>query len=52
LLFDTAKPDGTPRKLCDVSRLHDLGWKHTLGLKDGLKGVYEWYLNQGERCAC
>jgi GDP-L-fucose synthase len=44
LLFDTAKPDGTPRKLCDVSRLHDLGWKHTLGLKDGVSGVYQWYL--------
>jgi GDP-L-fucose synthase len=44
LSFDTTKPDGTPRKLCDVSRLHDLGWKHTLGLKDGLIGTYAWYL--------
>jgi GDP-L-fucose synthase len=44
LLFDTAKPDGTPRKLCDVSKIHALGWKHTLGLKDGVVGTYAWYL--------
>jgi GDP-L-fucose synthase len=44
LLFDSMKPDGTPRKLCDVSRLHDLGWKHGIGLKDGVIGTYAWYL--------
>ncbi|RQW83384.1 MAG: GDP-L-fucose synthase [Geobacter sp.] len=43
LLFDTTKPDGTPRKLCDVSKLHALGWKHRTGLKDGIRSAYEWY---------
>jgi GDP-L-fucose synthase len=42
--FDTTKPDGTPRKLCDVSRLHSLGWRHETGLKEGIKGAYAWYL--------
>ncbi len=44
LLFDASKPDGTPRKLCDVSRLHTLGWRHRIGLKDGLRNTYRWYL--------
>jgi GDP-L-fucose synthase len=44
LVFDSTKPDGTPRKLCDVSRLHDLGWRHTIGLKDGVRSIYAWYL--------
>ncbi len=42
--FDVSKPDGTPRKLLDVSRLKALGWERTIGLKDGLKGTYEWFL--------
>jgi GDP-L-fucose synthase len=46
LAFDTTKPDGTPRKLCDVSRLHSLGWRHKTGLKEGIKGVYRWYLER------
>lgn len=41
LEFDTSKPDGTPRKLMDVSRLHKLGWKHEIELIDGIKSVYE-----------
>jgi GDP-L-fucose synthase len=41
LRFDSSKPDGTPRKLMDVSRLHDLGWSHKIELKDGIKSVYE-----------
>lgn len=41
LEFDSSKPDGTPRKLMDVSRLHALGWKHKIELKDGIKSVYE-----------
>ena len=41
LEFDISKPDGTPRKLMDVSRLHDLGWKHEIDLDDGIKSVYE-----------
>ncbi|AJE04197.1 GDP-L-fucose synthase [Geobacter pickeringii] len=43
LAFDTSKPDGTPRKLSDVSRLHALGWQHRIGLEEGIAGVYEWY---------
>lgn len=41
LEFDSSKPDGTPRKLMDVSRLHRLGWKHKIELKEGIKRVYE-----------
>jgi GDP-L-fucose synthase len=44
LLFDTTKPDGTPRKLLDVSRLNALGWQPCIGLEDGLRGTYEWFL--------
>ena len=40
LVFDKSKPDGTPRKLMDVSKLHNLGWKHKIDLQDGLKLVY------------
>ena len=45
LQFDTTKPDGTPRKLLDVSRLHGLGWHHQITLREGLERTYEWYLN-------
>jgi GDP-L-fucose synthase len=41
--FDTSKPDGTPRKLLDVSHLHGLGWRHKIGLRDGLAATYEWF---------
>jgi len=44
LVFDTSKPDGTPRKLLDVSRLHQMGWKHTLSLEMGIKKTYDWFL--------
>lgn len=44
LVFDTSKPDGTPRKLMDVSKLHQLGWKHTIDLKTGLKLAYDDFL--------
>ncbi len=43
LLFDPSKPDGTPRKLLDVSRLHATGWRHSLSLPDGLRLTYDWY---------
>ncbi|RYF98102.1 MAG: NAD-dependent epimerase/dehydratase family protein, partial [Chitinophagaceae bacterium] len=42
--FDTTKPDGTPRKLMDVSKLHSFGWKHKVELKDGIKLAYEDFL--------
>jgi GDP-L-fucose synthase len=44
LEFDTTKPDGTPRKLLDVSRLHKLGWKHKVSLKEGLTRTYKDFL--------
>jgi GDP-L-fucose synthase len=43
IILDTTKPDGTPRKLLDVSKLHSLGWKHKIDLKEGLKMVYQEY---------
>jgi GDP-L-fucose synthase len=46
LQFDTSKPDGTPRKLMDVSRLADLGFKAKIGLEDGIRAVYEEYHNR------
>ena len=45
LAFDSSKPDGTPRKLLDVSKLHDLGWCHEYNLADGLENAYEWFRN-------
>ena len=41
--FDTSKPDGTPRKLLDVSRLFALGWRPKIGLKEGIASTYQWY---------
>jgi GDP-L-fucose synthase len=46
LKWDTTKPDGTPRKLLDVSRLNDLGWKQRIGLREGIRKTYEWYQAQ------
>ncbi|MRR06369.1 MAG: GDP-L-fucose synthase [Deltaproteobacteria bacterium] len=43
LIFDSSKPDGTPRKLCDVSKLHALGWRHRTRLEEGIRSTYEWY---------
>lgn len=43
IAWDASKPDGTPRKLLDVSQLHGLGWKHRIELRDGLKMTYEWH---------
>ncbi|MBV9157141.1 MAG: GDP-L-fucose synthase [Acidobacteriaceae bacterium] len=48
LVFDTSKPDGTPRKLLDVSRLHALGWRHSIELEDGIGSTYEWFLHHVE----
>ncbi len=42
--YDSTKPDGTPRKLLDVSRLHNLGWQHKTALKTGIERTYGWYL--------
>ncbi|MNZ75250.1 GDP-L-fucose synthase [compost metagenome] len=48
LSFDASKPDGTPRKLMDVSRLKALGWQATIGLEDGLRDAYGWYVDNVE----
>ena len=44
IVHDTSKPDGTPRKLLDVSRVSELGWTSQIGLRDGLEATYQWYL--------
>lgn len=44
ILWDTSKPDGTPRKLLDVSRLTELGWTASIPLEDGLRSTYDWYV--------
>ena len=44
--WDSSKPDGTPRKLMDVSKIHELGWKASITLEEGMKDTYNWYLNQ------
>ena len=43
LIFDSSKPDGTPRKLMDVSRLNEMGWNHSISLERGLYSTYAWY---------
>lgn len=43
IVWDSSKPDGTPKKILDVSKIHSLGWKHQMALKDGIKKTYEWY---------
>lgn len=48
LVFDTSKPDGSPRKLLDVSRLHDLGWRHHIDLDNGLRQTYDWFQSNYE----
>ena len=45
LVFDASKPDGTPRKLMDVSRLANMGWRAKVGLADGLRDAYQWFLS-------
>jgi GDP-L-fucose synthase len=51
LVWDSSKPDGTPRKLLDVSRLRALGWRPSIELRDGLAATYEWYLGELDRHA-
>jgi GDP-L-fucose synthase len=46
LTFDTTKPDGSPRKLINVSRLSNMGWKYSIDLEEGLKKTYKWYLSE------
>jgi GDP-L-fucose synthase len=46
LVWDTSKPDGTPRKLLDVSKINSLGWKHKTNLENGINKTYTWYLTK------
>jgi GDP-L-fucose synthase len=44
IIWDSSKPDGTPRKLLDISKLHNLGWKHKIELEEGIQKTYFWFL--------
>ena len=44
IVFDSSKPDGTMRKLTDVTKLHALGWHHTIEIDEGVEHLYSWYL--------
>lgn len=44
IIWDSTKPDGTPRKLMDVSKMHELGWKHKVDLEEGIQATYDWFL--------
>jgi GDP-L-fucose synthase len=46
ITYDASKPDGMPRKLLDVSRLHALGWHHRIGLREGIESTYRWFLGR------
>ena len=46
LKFDSTRPDGTPQKILDISKINSLGWKPTISLREGLKEVYQWYTEQ------
>ncbi|MEM4197128.1 MAG: hypothetical protein QXV64_03360, partial [Candidatus Anstonellaceae archaeon] len=44
ITHDLSKPDGTPRKLLDVSKINQLGWQYKISLEEGIRKTYEWYL--------
>jgi GDP-L-fucose synthase len=48
IVFDATKPDGMPRKLLDVSRLHALGWRHRIPLREGIETTYRWFLDHAD----
>lgn len=48
IIWDATKPDGTPRKLMDVSKMKDLGWQYKVDLEEGVKLTYDWYINNVE----
>ena len=51
IAFDASKPDGTPRKLLDVTRLHALGWRHRIDLRQGIERTYDWFRQHHEQAA-
>jgi len=48
IIWDATKPDGTPRKLMDISKMHDLGWKHKVSLEQGIQMTYDWFVENVE----
>ncbi len=48
IIWDATKPDGTPRKLMDISKMHDLGWKHKVDLEEGIQKTYDWFVENVE----
>ena len=48
IIWDATKPDGTPRKLMDISKMHDLGWKHKIDLEEGIQLTYDWFVKNVE----
>lgn len=48
IIWDSTKPDGTPRKLMDVSKMHNLGWKHKIELQEGIQKTYNWFLENSD----
>lgn len=46
ILFDASKPDGTMKKLTDVSKINGLGWKHHIAIEEGVKNIFNWYINK------
>ncbi|MHB8926892.1 MAG: GDP-L-fucose synthase [Bacillota bacterium] len=51
IIFDSSKPDGTPRKLLDVSRLYSLGWRPKVELRQGIEQTYRWFVDQAQRAS-
>jgi GDP-L-fucose synthase len=49
LIWDATKPDGTPRKLMDISKMHQLGWKHQVQLEEGIQKTYDWFLENADK---
>lgn len=49
IIWDDTKPDGTPRKLMDISKMHELGWKHQVQLEEGIQKTYNWFLENIDR---
>ncbi len=48
IIWDASKPDGTPKKLMDISKMHELGWKHKIQLEEGIAKTYNWFLENIE----
>lgn len=49
IIWDNSKPDGTPRKLMDITKMHELGWKHQVQLEEGIQKTYQWFLDNIDR---